>query len=285
MKETPGEAKDIFNLKQKERGITGEVATGGHGRPEDKAPGAGGISAASVDSELALLGRAHEAPGWVESPFVGAREWPEGCYWVSRLDATSERDVERMIDSSIEAESAGLTGIGYFDARGLTGDNAYRRADEAIARAARLARASGMTAVLENTKELFEPNSCPDAALYWGWYSLSKYIDSFDFAPGAVAVHVASTECSSLREGPYWCRNLIANGAAVTMGATGEPYLEAFVAPDEFLGLLLAGKSVGEAYYATQKRLSWRMVLLGDPLYRPFARRKEPVGGKRVSEH
>lgn len=79
----------------------------------------------------------------------------------------------------------------------------------------------------------------------------------------SVAVHVASTGCGSLREGSYWCRNLIANGAAVTMGATGatgEPYLEAFVAPDEFLGLLLGGKSIGEAYYA------WRMVLLGDPL-------------------
>ena len=228
------------------------------------------VKAASVDSELALLGREHELENWTASPLVSRKEWPEGCYWVARLDGSNPQDVRAMIDGALEAEKGGLTGIAYFDGRGLTGDDAYGRMDAAIGRAARLARQNGLAAVADNRPELFAPAACPEAAVYWGWYSLGKYVDSFRFRPGAIAVHVASGECNSLREGTYWCRNLIANGAAVTMGPTNEPLLQAFVAPDDFLKVLFEGGSVGEAYYATQKWLSWRMVLLGDPLYRPF---------------
>jgi uncharacterized protein (TIGR03790 family) len=118
--------------------------------------------------------------------------------------------------------------------------------DEAIVRASRLAREEGLTAVLDTEESLFGADSCPAAAVYWGWYSLAKYVDSFTFKPGAVAVHVASGECNSLRSGDYWCRNLISNGAAVTMGPTNEPYLEGYPHPDDFLGALFEGKNVGE---------------------------------------
>jgi len=226
--------------------------------------------AASVDSELTLAGRDHPLEGFVESPFLTESGWPQGCYWAARLDASTPEDVRRMIEGALEAESKGLRGTAYFDARGLTGDGAYARADKGILAAAALAREAGLPAVLDNREELFGVGKCPEAALYWGWYSLAKYVDSFRFVPGAVAVHIASGECNSLREGEYWCRNLIRNGACVTMGPTNEPYLEAFPAADEFLRKLFAGESIGGAYYATEKWLSWRMVLLGDPLYRPF---------------
>ena len=39
----------------------------------------------------------------------------------------------------------------------------------------------------------------PDAALYCGWYSLAKYVDAFDWKPGAVAYHLASSEAHTLR--------------------------------------------------------------------------------------
>jgi uncharacterized protein (TIGR03790 family) len=231
--------------------------------------------AASVDSELTLLGREHPLEGHVDSPFLSESGWPEGCYWVARLDATSPADVRAMIDGALEAEEKGLKGIAYFDARGLTGTDDYSVADDTIRAAAAMTRERGIPVVLDNKPELFGEGKCPDACLYWGWYSLAKYVDSFKFVPGAVAVHIASGECNSLREGAYWCRNLIANGAAVTMGPTNEPYLEAFPPADEFLGKLYAGECVGRAYFETQRWLSWRMVLLGDPLYRPF----NAVGG------
>lgn len=229
------------------------------------------LTAAAVDSELALLDREHELFKSVDSPFVQEEGWPEGCYWVARLDATDAEDVRAMIDGALEAEAEGLGGTAYFDTRGLTKDDDYTRTDEAVERAARLMRGKGFATFVDNSEELFAPGACPDAAVYWGWYSLAKYVDSFEFVPGAVAVHIASGECANLRSGAYWCRNLIANGAAVTMGPVNEPYVQAFPPADDFLQMLFDGKSVGEAYYETLPQLSWRMVLLGDPLYRPFA--------------
>jgi uncharacterized protein (TIGR03790 family) len=233
---------------------------------------------ASVDSELALLGRDHPLAGHVASPFMNETGWPEGCYWIARLDATNPDDVRSMIDGALAAEKKGLEGIAYFDARGLNGTDGYSVTDEEIRQAALLARKKGFATILDNRPELFGVGECPDAAIYWGWYSLAKYVDSFKFVPGAIAVHIASGECDSLREGPYWCRNLIAHGAAVTLGPTQEPYLEAFPHPDRFLQKLFDGECVGAAYYETAPWLSWKMVLLGDPLYRPFA------GGARQGE-
>ncbi len=267
----------ISNLKQRLEGIKQGTNEGDSGSIEQEIQALSeevrrvSLKAASVDSELALLGREHELEGSVESPFVGSNEWPEGCFWTARLDATSAEDVRSMIDGAVQAEKEGLSGIAYFDSRGLARDDSYGRMDEAVGRAARLAREKGLKTVLDTREELFAEGACPEAAIYWGWYRLAKYVDSFDFKPGAIAVHIASGECNSLRSGDYWCRNLIAHGAAVTMGPTNEPYLSAFAPPDEFLAMLFEGRSVGEAYYATQKMLSWRMVLLGDPLYRPFA--------------
>jgi hypothetical protein len=41
--------------------------------------------------------------------------------------------------------------------------------------------------------------------------------------------------------------------------------------PTEFFGLLYSGKySLVEAYYLSVRYLSWKMVLFGDPLYRPW---------------
>jgi len=231
--------------------------------------------AASVDSELALLGRPHSLAGWVASPFLTETPWPKGCYWVARIDATTAEDARSMIDGALEAEKNGLKGTAYFDARGLTGKDDYSRADAQIRSAAEMTRALGFNTVLDNRPELFGKNDCPNAAIYWGWYSLAKYVDSFKFVPGAIAVHIASGECDSLREGAYWCRHLIEHGAAVTMGPTNEPYLEAFPRPDLFLERVYSGECIGAAYYQTLPWLSWRMVLLGDPLYRPFAKKVE----------
>jgi hypothetical protein len=57
------------------------------------------------------------------------------------------------------------------------------------------------------------------------------------------------------------------------MGPVEEPYLTAFPLPTDFFGLLLTGRySLVECYYLTTPKVSWMMTLIGDPLYRPFAR-------------
>ena len=53
-----------------------------------------------------------------------------------------------------------------------------------------------------------------------------------------------------------------------------EPYLQSFPLPADFFGLLLTGRfTLAECYAYTANFNSWMMMLLGDPLYRPFAGR------------
>jgi hypothetical protein len=54
----------------------------------------------------------------------------------------------------------------------------------------------------------------------------------------------------------------------------GEPYLHSFPPPDEFFSLLLTGRlPLLEVYFRTIPNLSWRQVMVGDPLYNPFRER------------
>ena len=46
--------------------------------------------------------------------------------------------------------------------------------------------------------------------------------------------------------------------------------MTAFPKADLFFKLFLRGAPLAEAYFLSQPYLSWRMVLLGDPLYCPF---------------
>jgi uncharacterized protein (TIGR03790 family) len=115
-------------------------------------------------------------------------------------------------------------------------------------------------------------NSVKDAAIYCGWYSLQKYVPACTFVPGAVGYHVASYEMTTLRtESHQWVRGLLNDGIAATLGAVTEPYLNAFPKPDEFFPLLFTGKlTLAEVYWRTTPVVSWRVAMIGDPLYNPF---------------
>jgi uncharacterized protein (TIGR03790 family) len=66
---------------------------------------------------------------------------------------------------------------------------------------------------------------------------------------------------------------MLEDGITATMGAVAEPYLFAFPRPEEFFSQLLEGASLVEAFYRTKRFNSWQLVLIGDPLYRPFRSR------------
>ncbi len=146
-----------------------------------------------------------------------------------------------------------------------------------------------MEVVLDNRDELFPEKSCPDAALYCGWYSLGKYIDAFTWQKGAIGFHVASSEASTLRKtnSQVWCKRMLENGVAATIGPVKEPYLQSFPLPDQFFPLLMTGKHpLIEVYYRTTPYLSWRQVLIGDPLYTPFKKKPaiDPDWQKKITE-
>jgi uncharacterized protein (TIGR03790 family) len=235
-------------------------------------------TAAAFDSELALaLSPPGLLEGWVPNPLLpGAKPRASGrALMVARLDGPTPESALALIDRAVEGERLGLDGEFCFDARGLQGDRDYAAHDERIRIAYRLAVQHGLPARLEDTPALFAPGSCTRTAFYVGWYSLGTYKDAFDFVPGAIGWHVASSECESLRRGNGWVKGLVADGITATLGPTAEPYLEAFPDPVAFLELVLGGeKTLAEIYWQTIPHASWRQVLIGDPLYRPRLRKR-----------
>jgi uncharacterized protein (TIGR03790 family) len=248
---------------------------------------------AAVDSELALvLSPRYELKFWQPNPyFVGNRGKPHKftrneVMMVSRLDGPSVEIVKRMINDSLSAEKNGLPGIAYFDAKGqrstkkdLNGTGFY---DQSLHLAAdRVESRNLLKVVVDEKRELFQVGEAPDAALYCGWYSYQNYIDAFDWVPGSVGYHIASVECHTLRAGDkrrFWCRSMLEDGAAAVIGPVGEPYVQAFPVPEVFFSFLTDGYyNLVESYFLSLPYLSWRMVLVGDPLYRPFMNKAQAV--------
>ena len=209
---------------------------------------------------------------------------------VSRIDAPTLKLAKGLIDTAISVEKSGLHGTAYFDARGLAKPEdtnlqpgSYADYDHALLQLAKVMNEqTDIKVVLENTPELFQPGQCKDAALYCGWYSLGKYIDAFEWVPGAVGYHLASAEATTLRDpgSQVWCKKMLEHGVCATIGPVYEPYLAAFPRPDEFFTLLLRGElTLVECYSLTNPDNSWMMTLIGDPLYRPFKYRAAANSG------
>jgi uncharacterized protein (TIGR03790 family) len=251
---------------------------------------------ASFDSELSLVHwpDGYELLRWQPNYLRGAYDNSQlrkafPTLMVARIDGPDLKTAKRLIDDAIAVEKAGgLTGKTYIDARGLATlegpplePGSYPDYDRAL-----LVTAKGLEGlkdnadeprfevVLNDQAELFAPGQCPDAALYCGWYSLAKYVDAFDWKQGAVAYHLASAEAVTLKEvdSQAWCKKLLEDGVAATIGPVDEPYLVAFPRPNEFFALLVQGElPLVEVYYRTKPFNSWMMTLIGDPLYRPYA--------------
>src|SRR4029079_16004913 len=112
-------------------------------------------------------------------------------------------------------------------------------------------------------------------ALYCGWYSLANYVDCCQFEPGAVAYHIASSEAGTLRNPSrgQGCKTLLDRGVIATLGPGAEPYTVGFPKPAEFFGFLVTGEyTLVECYARSLLLTSWQMVLVGDPLYNPYAK-------------
>ncbi|MFZ2087757.1 MAG: TIGR03790 family protein [Desulfobaccales bacterium] len=240
---------------------------------------------ASVDSELAMLmvenyPRVHWLPNPLHLRFdrePAMQRLRQAVVMVNRLDGPTPEIARRLVDDALAAEKIGLQGVCYLDARGLKGDSqvgSYAWFDQHLVNFAKtMKEKSRLKVVLDQRPGLFQSGSCPRAALYCGWYSLAKYAASCTWVKGAVGYHVASAEATTLRKpgSQVWCRRMLEEGVAATLGPVGEPYLTAFPLPDEFFPLLMTGQqSLLEVYFRTVPHLSWMMTLIGDPLYRPF---------------
>ena len=230
---------------------------------------------ASVDSELSmLLFQSYDLYRWQPNmlrgqvPGLGFK-----TLMVSRLDGPDYKIIKGLIDKALTAEKTGLKGNAYIDSRGIVKKDMYGYFDQSLRDLGAFIRSNTkMPLKTEQTGKLFQPGSCPQTAVYCGWYSLRKYVDAFDFVEGAVGFHIASYEAQKLRDpnSSTWCAAMLRDGITATLGAVDEPYLHSFPQPKEFFAELFRGSCLVEAYYRTKPFNSWQLVLIGDPLYRPF---------------
>ena len=233
---------------------------------------------AAVDSELAMvLFGDYELYRWQPNKLrYKLPYWDQKSLMVCRLDGPSPDIARGLIDKALTAEKTGLNGVAYIDSRGIADFNkpySFGYYDQSLRDLAELIKTrTKMSVVEENTPALFGPGQCPHTAIYCGWYSLKKYIDSFDFVDGAIGYHISSWEAVDIRDPntTQWCPAMLSRGIAATLGAVAEPYLFAFPEPKEFFAELLDGCCLVEAYYRTSPFNSWQMVLIGDPFYKPF---------------
>lgn len=259
-------------------------------RPAEKYPGdvagPGPIAnrnEASVDSELSVLGLfSPQISGEKSNPYfqsfrpIGEFENPV-LLLVCRLDAPRAETVRRMIVDSITTEKNGLCGRAYVDGAHNSAGGAFALGDQWLAAIVDQLRGAGVPLVYENSPDLF-PEAYPmtDCALYYGWYANGVTgpfaRPDFHFLPGAIAVHIHSFSASTLRDAnANWVGPLLEKGAAASIGNVYEPYLQLTPHLDIFNDRLLHGFTFAESAYMSAHVLSWMWVMVGDPLYRPYA--------------
>jgi hypothetical protein len=181
-----------------------------------------------------------------------------------------------MIIDSVAVEKNGLWGRAYVDNSHHTAPGS-EMGDKWMSDIVSQLRKTGVPVVEEDSPAVF-PEGFPmnDCALYYGWYAGGVTgpfnQPDFKFMPGAIAVHIHSFSASTLRDpNAGWTAPLIARGAAASIGNVYEPYLQLTSHLDILNDRLLHGFTFAESAYMSSQVLSWMSVMVGDPLYRPYA--------------
>lgn len=234
-------------------------------------------NAGAVDSELSLLAQPnYPIAAFVPNPLF-QKENPDALerlqvVRVSRLDGPTVEDALGLVDRAVAAERTGLLGRAYVDMGGIHG--AGDRWLEALA--IQLESLGWAPAVDRDPATLSATARCDAPVLYFGWYASDLNgpfaLPGFRFPPGAIAFHIHSYSAGTLRSTTSgWTGPLVARGVTATVGNVFEPYLEQTHRPDLFFRALARGATLVEAAYFSLPALSWQAMLIGDPLYRPFA--------------
>lgn len=240
-----------------------------------------GNNSASLDSELMLLGALYPLGGPLGNRAYkkdgNISDYNAHVLAVCRIDAPDELTIRRMINDPVEVERNGLWGWAVVDQGGP-----YPEGDAMFKTAASYAKVQGFPLFNETSKQCIGPDFplSPHVAVYLGWYSqypngpFAATAPKFSFQKGAVAYHLHSFSAVSVKDPKQWVCALLQRGASVTAGNVAEPYLGGCLDPEIFFARLLRGYTVAEAALMATPTTSWQGVVLGDPLYRPFAARK-----------
>ncbi|MBI5693029.1 MAG: TIGR03790 family protein [Verrucomicrobia bacterium] len=234
-------------------------------------------NAGAVDSELSLLAlpnypiNAFVPNPLHQNPRPSAPELAQ-VVRVARLDGLTAEEANTLVDRAVGAERTGLIGRAYVDLA-----NRDALGDGWLEATARQLNDLGFDLTVDRENHTLPATGRIDApALYFGWYAGAAdgpfLLPGFRFAPGAIALHIHSYSASTLRQpGSGWVGPLVARGVTATVGNVHEPYLAFTHAPHLLLRALARGATLAEAAYEALPALSWQAILIGDPLYRPFA--------------
>ena len=238
---------------------------------------------ASVDADLACLPMVDQVPMWtgaLNNPFYRSTNATSlhptnGILMVTRLDGPTAGIARGLVDKALEAETNGLWGRAYVDARGIT-NGGYKLGDDWIKLSALITRAAGYDTELDTNEKTFSASfPMSHVAFYVGWYDwhvsgpLAR--PSVEFMPGAFAYHLHSFSANTIRSTTEnWVGPLLAKGATITFGCVDEPYLGGTPDVASFLERWVRHPfTFGEAAYSSQGSLSWQTIAVGDPLYSP----------------
>jgi uncharacterized protein (TIGR03790 family) len=231
---------------------------------------------AAVDSELSLLNvSTPQRAAFLQNPLFGKTNLglfgDDEVVRVSRLDGPTFPAARRLVESALEAEQRGLVGRALVDIGGP-----HEKGDEWFEQAVKVLAAADWQPQVDRDKKTLGMSGRADAlAIYLGWYAGGINgpfaIPDYQFAPGAIALHLHSYSAKSLRlqNAGGWTGPLVARGVAGTVGNVYEPYMEFTHHPHMLIAALLAGATWGEAIYFSMPVLSWQGMAVGDPLYRP----------------
>ena len=233
---------------------------------------------AAVDSELSLFGVEGLSNDSVleNRYFKSEKSITEArlpyLVLTARIDAASTATCERMIRDAVETEATGLWGMAYVDIA-----NKYPEGDAWLEGVVKENIKVGIPTVVDRFNDTLPKNyPMTSAALYYGWYDehvSGPFLNTkFAFRKGAVAMHLHSFSGQQLTDPNLnWSAPLLLRGAAATIGNVYEPYLGLTHHFDILHQRLLAGFSLVEAAWMSIPAASWQGIVLGDPLYRPFA--------------
>lgn len=252
------------------------------GKKAVKSPAAGRQNCSSLDSELMAFGLLeHPAEGPLNNPYY-EKSAPFASlplapiFLVGRLDGPKPEMVKRMIDDAVAVEKTGLYGRAYVDLA-QKNEAGYKEGEDWLLAAGRTLGQSGFPLVVDIRSERFPQNyPMTDCAMYLGWYTLppdGPFLNpNFKFKKGAVACHIHSFSALSVQNPSQgWVSTFVKQGVCATFGNTYEPYLSLTVHLDKLTDRLLRGYTIVEAAAMATPALSWMNVVVGDPLYRPFA--------------
>lgn len=235
--------------------------------------------AASVDSELMLLGASYPLHSALQNPCykqdgpLTSQHAP--LLAVCRIDGPDEETIARMINDPVRVEREGLWGWTVIDEGGP-----YAEGEKMFRSAAQSAQQAYFPIFYETSKKTLADSFplMPQTAVYFGWYEYRANgpfspaaAPEFRFALGAVAAHLHSFSCENVKDAKQWAPALLKRGAAVTMGNVYEPFLTGCHDFGVFYDRLMKGYCVADAMLMATPLISWQEVTFGDPLYRPFA--------------